>query len=230
MFYASCRALTHGILRLVFRLEAAGVGYVPTEGPAILASNHLSLFDPAVVGAPLARELHYMAKAELFRVPLFGGLIRALNAHPVDRSGSDAAALRLALRLLDDGQALLVFPEGTRGAEPHFGHAQAGAGMLAALSRAPVVPVLLAGTGRVLPRGAVWPRPARISVTYSRPLRFGKERGKARYQAISDEIMAAIGRLRDDRRPVKVTSSAAARVTQMMAQTDPGNLSPGRIH
>ena len=102
-----------------------GADRVPREGRLLLASNHLSVLDPALIGAVLPRELDYMAKTELFRIPGFGALIRRLNAHPVDRSGSDSAALRLALRLLGDGRAVLVFPEGTRGAE---GHLQAGPG------------------------------------------------------------------------------------------------------
>src|SRR5207249_3066242 len=196
VLYAILQPLSYGLLRLVFRYRATGVEHVPKAGPALLAANHQSFFDPAAVGAAAPRPLDYMAKAELFRVPLLGGLIRRLNAHPVDRSGSDSTAMRLALRLLEEGRALVVFPEGTRGEEGRLRPAHAGTGMLAALSGAPVVPVFVSGTGRVLPRGARTPRLARITVTYGTPLRFARERGKARYRAISDDIMAAIDRLR----------------------------------
>ena len=117
MLYAVLKALTAGVGRVGFRLTAVGVERIPREGPLLLAANHLSMLDPALIGCMVPRELDYMAKRELFRVPGFGGLIRRLNAHPVDRSGSDSAALRLALRLLNAGRALLVFPEGTRGTE-----------------------------------------------------------------------------------------------------------------
>jgi 1-acyl-sn-glycerol-3-phosphate acyltransferase len=198
VLYAVLQPLSHGLLRTLFRCQVTGVEHVPRSGPAILAANHMSVFDPPVVGAPAPRPIHYMAKAELFRIPGLGWLIRRLNAHPVERGGADAAAMRLALRLLSEGEALLVFPEGTRGEEGRLRRAHAGTGMLTALSGAPVIPVLLTGTGRVLPRGTWLPRLTRITVTYGAPLRFDRARGKARYQAISDEIMAAIGRLRDE--------------------------------
>jgi 1-acyl-sn-glycerol-3-phosphate acyltransferase len=203
VFYAFMRALTGAVLRLVFGFRAIGVEHVPLAGGAILAVNHVSHLDPPVVGVGAPRPLHFMAKAELFRVPLFGRMIRGLNAYPVEREGADARALRHALLLLRQGGALLVFPEGTRGTEGGpFGRGRAGAGMLAALSAVPVVPVYVEGTGRALPRGASRPRRVPITVRYGKPLRFDRgERGdggraKQRYQEISDEIMAAIGRLR----------------------------------
>ncbi len=200
MLYRVLKPVTVALLRLFFRYRAIGRGHVPRTGRVLLAANHVSVLDPPVVGAGAPRPLHFMAKAELFRVPLFGGLIRRLNAHPVEREGADAAALRHALLLLREGQALLVFPEGTRGTEGGpLGRGRAGAGMLAALSEAPVVPVYIQGTGRVLPRGAKRLRLAPVTVRYGPPLVFGPRegrRGKARYQEISDQIMAAIGRLK----------------------------------
>lgn len=196
MLYRVLRCATLALLRLCFRLRAVGVENVPADGPVLLAANHVSFLDPLAIGSAVSRPLHFLAKAELFRVPALGGLIRRLNTHPVDRTGADASALRLALGLLRGGRALVVFPEGTRGVEGVLRPGKAGAGMLAALSEVPVVPVYVQGTGRALPRGGVLPRPARIRVAYGAPIRFEKGRGKARYQAISDEIMAAIGDLK----------------------------------
>jgi 1-acyl-sn-glycerol-3-phosphate acyltransferase len=196
LLYAVVRLVCLAVFRLGFRIRAFGRDNVPRQGPLLLASNHVSLLDPPVVGSAAPRPLHYMAKAELFRVPILGGLIRRLNAYPVEREGADAAALRQALTLLRAGGALLVFPEGTRGVEGRLGAARPGTGMLAALSDAPVVPVYIQGTGRVLPRGASRPRTGRISVWYGPPLRFPRTRGREHYQEISDEIMAAIGRLK----------------------------------
>jgi 1-acyl-sn-glycerol-3-phosphate acyltransferase len=214
--------------RAWFRLSATGADRVPREGKLILAANHLSVLDPALIGCVCPRELDYMAKAELFRIPGFAGLIRRLNAHPVDRTGSDSAALRLALRLLGEGRAVLVFPEGTRGTEGRLRPAKAGTGMLAALSEAPVVPVYVQGTGRALPRGAVVPRPVRVTVTFGAPLRFARGRGRTRYQEISDEIMAAIGRLKTDaeRRHPAVAAVEDPRTDS----TTRGRALAGRIH
>jgi 1-acyl-sn-glycerol-3-phosphate acyltransferase len=226
VLYAFLKALIAGIGRVWFRLSAIGVDRVPREGRVLLASNHLSVLDPALIGAVMPRELDYMAKTELFRIPGFGALIRRLNAHPVDRTGSDSAALRLALRLLGDDRAVLVFPEGTRGIEGRLQPARPGAGMLAALSGAPVVPVYVKGSGRALPRGAVLPRPVRVTVAFGAPLRFARERGRARYQEVSNEIMTAIGRLKTE---VERGRAADAESTGT-DHTTPGRAPAGRIH
>jgi 1-acyl-sn-glycerol-3-phosphate acyltransferase len=226
VLYACLKPIVRWIGRLWFRLSVIGQERVPREGQLLLASNHLSVLDPALIGSVMPRELDYMAKTELFRIPGFGPLIRALNAHPVDRSGSDSAALRLALRLLGDGRAVLVFPEGTRGVEGALQPARAGAGMLAALSGAPVLPVYIQGTGRALPKGAVLPRPARVTVAFGEPIRFARARGRTRYQDVSDEIMAAIGRLKaetEGKRPAASGVTGADR-------TAPGRALAGRIH
>ena len=226
MLYAVLKPTVAALGRVWFRLSAVGAEWVPREGSLLLASNHLSVLDPAMIGAVLPRELDYMAKTELFHIPGFGALIRRLNAHPVDRAGSDSAALRLALRLLGDGRAVLVFPEGTRGVEGRLQPARAGAGMLAVLSGAPVVPVHIQGSGQALPRGTVLPRPRRVTVTFGAPIRFGRERGRARYQEVSDEIMAAIGRLKTEAR----RGQPAATEDTPTDSTTPGRALVGRIH
>jgi 1-acyl-sn-glycerol-3-phosphate acyltransferase len=227
VLYAVLKVSVATLGRIWFRLSVAGADHVPREGRLVLASNHLSVLDPALIGAVMPRELDYMAKTELFGIPGFGALIRRLNAHPVDRTGSDSAALRLALRLLGAGRAVLVFPEGTRGIEGRLQPARPGAGMLAALSGAPVVPVYIQGSGRALPRGAVVPRPARVTVTFGAPIRFARERGRTRYQEVSDGIMAAIGRLKTE---VERGRPAAAAEDTRTDDTTPGRAPAGRIH
>jgi 1-acyl-sn-glycerol-3-phosphate acyltransferase len=196
VLYAVLKPLTALVLRLICGFRSVGADHVPREGAVLLAANHVSVLDPPVVGAGAKRPLHFMAKAELFRIPFLGWLIRNLNAYPVEREGADVAALRHAKLLLREGKALLVFPEGTRGTEGVLAPGRAGAGMLAAHSEAPVVPVYIQGTGRVLPRGATRLHRVPILVAYGPPLRFTRGRGKQRYQEISDEIMAAIARLK----------------------------------
>ena len=200
MLYTILKPVVALFARTLFRIEARGQHHVPATGPALLVSNHLSTLDPPLVGCMLPRHLSFLAKAELFRIPLFGALIRRLNARPVRREGADAGALRTALRVLQDGGALLVFPEGTRGEEGVLREAKAGAGMLAVLSGAAVVPVYVSGSGRAWPRGHRLPRPAKVRVTFGPPLRFARAEGsgkKEKYEAASREMMAAIARLRD---------------------------------
>ena len=189
------------LMRLGFRLEVRGRAHVPATGPLLLVSNHVSVLDPPFVGGAAPRDLHFLAKEELFAVPLLGRLLRAVNARPVKRDGSDSRVLKLALRLLAEGRALLVFPEGTRGVEGELREGKPGVGMLAVTSGAPVVPVYVSGTGRALPRGRAVPRPTKVRVTFGPALHFkaaGDGDGKKeRYREATQEMMRAIAQLRD---------------------------------
>ena len=112
--------LVRGFARLVWRLEVHGASNVPLEGAAIIAPNHLSLLDPPLIGCACPRELRFIAKAELFRYGLFSKLIRRLGAFPVERGTADVGAIKTALRFLNDGRAVIIFIEGTRGTGEHL--------------------------------------------------------------------------------------------------------------
>lgn len=198
MLYAILKVLSRAIMRILFGLRVSGREHVPATGPVLLVANHSSLLDPPLVGSVAPRPLVFLAKAELFAIPGFGRLIRAVNARPLRREGADPGALREALRVLGEGRALLVFPEGTRGDEGVRREPKAGAGMLAVLSGAPVVPVHVSGSGRAWPRGRKLPRPARVSVRFGTPLTFAGGDGarKDRYVLASRQMMAAIDSLR----------------------------------
>ncbi len=199
MLYWIVKRIAKRLARLLFRVEAVGTGHIPGSGPTLIVSNHTSVLDPPIIGAVTPRPLHFLAKAELVSIPLFGRLISALHTLPVKRDGADPGALRAALRVLAAGQALLIFPEGTRGAEGTLGEGKPGAGMLALLSGAPVVPAYIEGTGRVLPRGRWVPRCGKIRVRFGPTLCFagapGSER-KERYREVSRQMMAAIARVK----------------------------------
>lgn len=212
MLYAILKPLVVTLMRLYWRLQGHGAQHVPPSGPALLVANHSSVLDPPLVGGVAPRQVSFLAKAELFEIPLLGGLIRRLNAHPVRREGGDPAALRTALRVLERGEILLVFPEGTRGQEGVLRAGKPGAGMLAVLSGAPVVPVYIRGSGQAWPRGRWLPRPAKITVAFGPPLRFEREGDtrakKESYEAASQAMMAAIARLKDAaERPVPCAAS-----------------------
>jgi 1-acyl-sn-glycerol-3-phosphate acyltransferase len=200
MLYAILKPLAVAVMRLLFRLRSRGTEHVPAEGPVLFVANHASVLDPVLVGGASPRRLRFLAKAELFRIPLLGGLIRRLGAHPLRREGADAGALRAGLRVLKTGGALLMFPEGTRGEEGALGPAKPGAGMLAVLGGAPIVPVYVRGSGRAWPRGRRFPRPANVTVTFGPPLPVaagGRASRKDDYEAVSRAMMAAIAGLRD---------------------------------
>jgi 1-acyl-sn-glycerol-3-phosphate acyltransferase len=210
MLYTILKPLALGVLRLGFGLRGRGAEHVPAEGPVLLVANHASFLDPPLVGATTRRQLSFLAKAELFDVPVLGSLIRRLGARPLRREGSDAGALRTALRVLREGGALLVFPEGTRGEDGVLGPAKPGAGMLAVLGQAPVVPVYISGSGRAWPRGRKFPRRASVTVTFGPPLSLAPGGGAKRkddYEAVSRQMMAAIARLRDSASPTDSPTS-----------------------
>jgi len=155
-----------GLARVLWGLEVCGEENVPLKGGVILASNHLSLADPPIVGAAAPRTLYYMAKRELFDIPLLRSLIEALNAFPV-RRGYGREALKRALEVLRGGGAVLLFPEGTRSRDGRLGPPKPGVGMLAVKGRVPVVPVALSGTKHT---GRCLLRRDRIRVTFISPL------------------------------------------------------------
>jgi 1-acyl-sn-glycerol-3-phosphate acyltransferase len=200
MLYTILKPVAVAIMKVLFRLEGRGQHHIPATGPVLLVANHSSVLDPPLVGGAAPRHLAFLAKAELFRVPLLGALIRRLGARPVRREGADGGALRTALRVLREDGVLLVFPEGTRGPEGVLREPKAGAGMLAVLSGAPVVPVYVRGSGRAWPRGRRLPQPGKVVVTFGPALRFAEPeagRRKECYELASREMMAAIARLRD---------------------------------
>jgi 1-acyl-sn-glycerol-3-phosphate acyltransferase len=146
MIYRFCRFLARILFVLVYRLGARGISNIPSEGPVILCSNHKSILDPITMGAWVPRKVHYMAKAELFRVPLLGLLIKAVGAFPVKRSGVSKEAIRTAISLLQEGHVMGIFPEGTR--NESLGIGKRGAVSMAIRARAFVVPVALIGNYR----------------------------------------------------------------------------------
>ncbi|MFT8871121.1 MAG: lysophospholipid acyltransferase family protein [Sporolactobacillus sp.] len=143
--YAIGRPIVASFFRLSFKLRIKGADFIPEDGPLLVCSNHRSLLDPPLIGMAMPRTLSYMAKEELFKVPLFGSLIRSLHAFPVKRGAGDRAAIRTALAILKDNHALLMFPEGTRNRSDTLKKAMSGVGFFALHSNAAVVPCAIIG-------------------------------------------------------------------------------------
>lgn len=186
------RGILAPLVRVVFRLRVGGVENIPTEGPTLFVANHISMWDPPLIGYALVsrRRVYFMAKSELFRVPVLGWVIRRLGAFPVERGGADRSAIRTAREVLDRGDALLMFPEGTRNTDGHLQSAWPGAGALGLADHVRVVPVAISGSNRGL-------GPVRVSV--GAPLDLSElptgPRGE-RSQMAADRMMAAISALR----------------------------------
>jgi 1-acyl-sn-glycerol-3-phosphate acyltransferase len=144
---------------ILFRLRAVGVENIPLQGPVMLCSNHISNWDPPLLGTKIPRKVHFMAKAELFDVPLLAPLIRTLGAFPVKRGGVSKESIRKAIGLLKDGNVMCVFPEGTRNNLAAMG--KKGAATLALRAGATVVPIAIVGDYRPF---------RRMTVVYGKPL------------------------------------------------------------
>jgi len=191
-FYDFAKFVCWVVLRVVWRYRAIGAERVPRDGPLILACNHVSYLDPPALGVGLRRPVHYMAKEELFRIPILGTLIRWCNAFPIDRSRGDVAAIKRSVQVLRTGAAVGIFPEGTRNPDGTL-PPQLGVALLHYLSGAPVVPAFVAGTANARRLG-------RVQVTYGAPLSFARPGEKASREDLAkwtSEIMKHIAALRE---------------------------------
>jgi len=194
------------LLRLVFRPETEGIENVPTEGPAILASNHLSYADWLFMPLTLSRKVTFVAKAEYFTTPGFKGWLQktffsGAGQVPIDRSSADAAAgaLLSAKRVLDAGDLFGIYPEGTRSHDGKLYRGKTGVARLAIETGVPVIPVAVVGTDIVAPPGKKFGRWTRPLVRFGRPLDFsryeGLENDRFILRSATDEIMYEIMRL-----------------------------------
>jgi 1-acyl-sn-glycerol-3-phosphate acyltransferase len=160
------RPAVHAVSRAYFGLRLCGTEHIPREGALVIVPNHQTYADPPLVTIPVRRPVYYMAWSRLFDIPVFSQFIRLLRAFPVDIDTRDARATREAVRLLQRGAALMIFPEGERTADGRLQRFKPGAFRLAVSTKVPVLPVTIVGGDRSWPPGRVLPRPGRITITY----------------------------------------------------------------
>jgi 1-acyl-sn-glycerol-3-phosphate acyltransferase len=189
-FYDFAKFFVRVMARTLWRANVYGTQHVPANGPLIVACNHVSYFDPPLMGCFCPRRISYMAKKELFAIPVLGPVIRALGAYAVDRRGSATAAIKRSLHVLEAGGAIGIFPEGTRNLTGTVAP-QTGVALLAALSHAPVVPACIRGTDRAL-------RLARVEVAFGPallPPEAGRKATREELAKFTAVIMKAIEEL-----------------------------------
>ncbi|MHB0977203.1 MAG: lysophospholipid acyltransferase family protein [Candidatus Aquicultorales bacterium] len=193
MFYALVFHIISPLFKLFYRIEVRGIENLQSAG-ALFASNHKSYLDPVLVGYSVyPKRLHYMAKAELWKIPVLGRTISALNAFPVNRGGFDRKAVVKALELLREGRDMLMFPEGTRIRRDGLGEARPGIAAIAIKAGVRIVPVGITGADKVLPDGARIPRFPKIVVSIGEamdPEEFEKDQDR-----LMEAVMNEIGRL-----------------------------------
>ncbi len=192
MLYKIATSLSNFVFSFFFKIKVSGAENIPKEGGFILASNHLSYLDPAVLAIACPREVNFMAKEELFKIPLFSNLIRVLGAFPVKRNTADISALKQAMKRVNAGSGLLLFPEGSRkegstDLEPH-----AGIGFLAAKINAFVIPAFIRGTDIAMPKGAKVIKPSKVSVIFGKQISIERDMP---YKEIAQRIMDNIRQL-----------------------------------
>lgn len=202
--YVISRWVLYPLFSGLFRMKVEGRQYLP-KGAAILAPNHASYLDPPVVAyAAWPRRCFFMGKAPLFQIPLLRWYIRRTGCFPVHQNTADRRALRTALEVLQAGELLIMFPEGTRSGDGYLLEPQSGVALLARLSNAPVVPTAVIGTREILPADPRLPRWHRLMVVFGEPMyyqpfaeRYPTER-QAR-DAFSHELMRRIGEMMESR-------------------------------
>lgn len=194
------------LVNATFRPEVRGLEHVPTEGPAILASNHLSVADSVFMPVAVPRQVYFLAKSDYFTGPgvkgrIVAGFFRAINQIPMDRSGGRASATSLSAggQKLAEGELLGIYPEGTRSPDGRLYKGKVGVARLALETGAPVVPIAMVGTDKVQPVGTRVPLPrgkARVTTVFGAPLDFSRYQGRqgehALLREVTDEIMRAV--------------------------------------
>jgi 1-acyl-sn-glycerol-3-phosphate acyltransferase len=190
-------SLSKGIAKTFFNYRVVGAENLIEEGPCIVAANHCSYLDPPLVGVAFRRGIHYLARKTLLDWPVLGPIFPQLNVIPVDQKNADRSALMGAIRVVREGGAVLIFPEGTRSPDGKLQAGQPGIGMIAAKTGAPVLPARITGSFEAFPRGDTGKglRPCPISVSFGPPLRFQAAAGRDDYAQIGAEVMRAIARI-----------------------------------
>jgi len=194
--YRISQLLISSTARMIFGWRVIGRDNIPAGG-ALIACNHLALLDPAWIGAAIKRDMHFLAKVELFRNFLFGALIKSVNAFPVRRGEADRQSWKMAKSLLKAGKLLLFFPEGTRSKDGCLQPGKPGMARLAFATGVPVVPAAISGSNRLRD---VFFRRAKLRVGFAKPVSLSDfesgEDDDARYDRLTQAVMAEIGRLK----------------------------------
>ncbi|TAK22370.1 MAG: 1-acyl-sn-glycerol-3-phosphate acyltransferase [Chloroflexota bacterium] len=194
-FYTFAVVVIRFLLKTIVRFELRGIENVPVAGPIMIVSNHINIADPPIIGGTLGRKVLFMAKEELFTVPVMGWIVANFDAFPVKRGAADRQALRNAELAASLGIAVGMFPEGTRSRDGVMKRAFPGAAMVALRANCPIVPVGIDGSEHLfssLRRG----RRATVKVTYGQPFRLETpSEGAGRLDRLTDTMMRRVADL-----------------------------------
>lgn len=200
--YINSRAIFRRLLKTFFSFEVEGKENIPGKGPFIIVSNHTSYADPVVVGVACdTSTLSFMAKKELFKMPIIGRWVKAVGCIPVERHSGNSGPLKKALNKLKEGQAIGIFPEGTRSSNGNLQKSEPGIGLLALKSGVPVIPVYISGTSKAMPKGQKFPKPCKIKARIGKVVDISGSAGfsekRKAYESVGEKVMHAISQLKD---------------------------------
>ncbi len=170
LLYRIQRFIIRTLLRSYIRLIVKGNENVPANGSVIIAANHCSYLDPPLIGLGLPRQVTYLAKEELFSIPLLGWWLRSIGSYPVARGKGDIRVIKTALRLLKEDKTILIFPEGTRSSDGNLQPLEKGLAWLALKAGVSVLPVYTSDTFRLYPRSARFPKPGVVRFLVGKPI------------------------------------------------------------
>jgi 1-acyl-sn-glycerol-3-phosphate acyltransferase len=203
ILYRVVRFLVVVICRALFRETIEGREHIPADRPYVLAPVHRSFLDFALVAGVTRRRMRYMGKAELWKLKWGGKFIEALGAFPVRRGAADREALTTSIGVVENGEPLVLFPEGTRQKGPVVHELFEGAAYVAARTGVPIIPVGIGGSERAMQKGNKLPRPVKVHVVVGRPIEppargeSGRVSRKA-VHALTEELQVELQRLFDD--------------------------------
>ena len=189
-------SLVSPLLHAYFRIKIYGADSVPQKGAAIAVSNHASYFDPPILSNCVGRPVAFMAKEELFKVPVFKQGIELYGAYPVKRSTGDRAALRATTKALESGWIAAIFLQGTRSDDAKITDPKLGAAWIAAKAQVPLLPISLWGTEKIM-KGSSFPKPVGLTVRIGEIIAPPSSTKKADLQAITEQCATAINSLHD---------------------------------
>ena len=185
------------IFRFLFRGQTRGISNLPKTGGVVVVSNHGSHLDPPILGHALGRPVAFMAKSELFKVPILSFIISACGAYPVKRGAGDREALRTASNRLNEGWATGVFLDGTRQENGRVNDPKPGAALLAARTGCPILPVAIVNSHRAFPKGSFLPRFAPIHLKVGQLIQPPLTRKRGDLVSTTKEIQLAINSMLD---------------------------------
>ncbi|MBD1842011.1 1-acyl-sn-glycerol-3-phosphate acyltransferase [Cyanobacteria bacterium FACHB-63] len=185
------------VLHTYFRGRIYGAENVPKQGRLLVVSNHASDFDPPLLSCAIGRPVAYMAKEELFNVPVLKQAIKAYGAYPVKRGSADRSAMKAAMASIESGWATGVFLDGTRTADGRIADPKLGAAWIAAKTNSPLIPVSLWGTHQIFKPGSTIPRPVPITIRIGEVIDAPQSSDRSELEKITERCAAAIHALHD---------------------------------